>query len=50
MVGRIVVRDAMDDDWWRTSLLLDDRDLPKPALASFPPLEAILDRRIIRHG
>jgi plastocyanin len=50
MVGRIVVGEPPKDGWWRTPLLAKDPNLPEVALRTFPAIDDVKRKRIVRRG
>jgi len=50
MVGRIVVGDLRAKDWWQTSLLKSDPNLPKAAMDVFPSIAEIVKKRFVRRA
>jgi plastocyanin len=50
MVGRIVVGEPPKDGWWRTPLLAKDPNLPEVALQTFPAIDDVIRKRIVRRG
>jgi plastocyanin len=48
MVGRIVVGDSRARDWWRTSLLTADPNLPKAAMDALPSIAEIVKKGFVR--